>query len=389
MYYASFGMLALIIHFIINFNIFKSAGDRNAPPAKKRYTSFLLSLTAYLITDILWGILYEWQLITLCYADTVVYFLSMSLSVFLWIRFVIVRIDKNSTVSRLIGFAGWTFFISKIIVIIVNFFIPVLFYFDAEKNYCPSFVRYIMLIAQIILFMSSAGYSLAASAKTTGKVKVHNTIVGLAGIIMTAFIFLQVMYPLLPFYAIGSLIVICIVHVFVTENELKTYSAELGTAKHLAYTDTLTGLKNYHAYSEATDIIDMRIEKGELRDFAVAVFDLNNLKQINDTLGHEAGDDYIRSAADIICQHFEFSPVFRIGGDEFVAFLENFDYDDRQSITERFNALMEKNHKAGKIVVSCGIGEYKPDEDRDFHSIFKRADKEMYECKRRLHLLNK
>jgi GGDEF domain-containing protein len=51
------------------------------------------------------------------------------------------------------------------------------------------------------------------------------------------------------------------------------------------------------------------------------MFDLNDLKHINDRYGHERGDEYIVNCCRLICQVFKHSPVFRIGGDEFVALL--------------------------------------------------------------------
>ena len=54
-------------------------------------------------------------------------------------------------------------------------------------------------------------------------------------------------------------------------------------------------------------------------NFLIGVFDINNLKAVNDSLGHEVGDDFIFEASRIICTAFRNSTIFRIGGDEFVS----------------------------------------------------------------------
>jgi len=60
---------------------------------------------------------------------------------------------------------------------------------------------------------------------------------------------------------------------------------------------------------------------GEAPEFGVIGCDVNGLKKINDTLGHKAGDEYICAACKMLCEYFKHSPVFRIGGDEFVVIL--------------------------------------------------------------------
>lgn len=89
-------------------------------------------------------------------------------------------------------------------------------------------------------------------------------------------------------------------------------------------------------------------------EFAIAVFDLNNLKDINDRLGHEVGDQYIKNACRVICDSFKHSPVFRVGGDEFAVFLENTDYWVRERIMQQFDSRMEENAASGGVVVAGG-----------------------------------
>ena len=197
---------------------------------------------------------------------------------------------------------------------------------------------------------------------------------------MSLLIILQTVYPLLPLYSIGYLLGTCIVHTFILERQKedyreeleelisrdKTQQMELGSTRQLVYTDILTGVKSKYAYIETKLKIDERISTGELKEFAIAVFDLNNLKTINDTQGHDAGDKYIKDSCCIICRQFQHSPVFRIGGDEFVALLEGEDFKNREALIEAFNLQMEENLHNGREVISCGMEEFDPEHDINF-----------------------
>lgn len=187
-------------------------------------------------------------------------------------------------------------------------------------------------------------------------------------------------------------------HTFVIEGEKKEYKKqleetmerereqkqELGSARHLAYTDPLTGVKNKLAYIEAVERLDKSIADGTVKQFGVAVFDLNGLKNINDSLGHDVGDNYIRAGCSLICLKFCHSPVFRIGGDEFCAILEGSDYKYRVSLLSEFDSQVEENRSKGLVVVSSGMSVFDPETDKDFAAVFERADKKMYERKRQL-----
>ena len=164
----------------------------------------------------------------------------------------------------------------------------------------------------------------------------------------------------------------------------KEKDMELGAAKAMATTDALTGVKNKHAYSDYEQMLNDKILSGKPESFAIAICDVNGLKQVNDTLGHKAGDRYIQQASKIICSSFDHSPVFRIGGDEFLAILTGVDYENRADIMHDFNALMEDNRGKGEIVVAAGISDFDAEFDSAVQNVFQRADKLMYERKKEL-----
>ncbi|MDO5134537.1 MAG: diguanylate cyclase [Eubacteriales bacterium] len=152
----------------------------------------------------------------------------------------------------------------------------------------------------------------------------------------------------------------------------------------MAYTDAMTGLKNKASYQAAVSLLQERIRQG-FCDFAVVVFGLNNLKSINDSLGHVAGDHLIKNAGRAISKAFAHSPVFRIGGDEFVAILENDDLRDSQGCLERLNQvnqdLNDSLKEEERISMAYGMARFQKDQDQNYRDVFSRADREMYRNK--------
>ena len=89
MLYSSAGLLALVINLIINHDVLLGRFGVKRVPARRPYRQVLVAITLYFATDIAWGLLYERGLIGLTYVDTVLYFLTMALSILFWTRYVI------------------------------------------------------------------------------------------------------------------------------------------------------------------------------------------------------------------------------------------------------------------------------------------------------------
>ncbi|MBQ8982440.1 MAG: GGDEF domain-containing protein [Lachnospiraceae bacterium] len=386
-YYASFGILSIIIHVIINIGAMGKAKDET--PVAKKYRMFLWGLLLFYLCDILWGVMNGLGIVSVAYAFTVLFFSTMVFSLLLWVRFIVTYLDRDTLFSKLFSYAGWSIFLFEMGALFFNFFIPIVFRFDENGVYQPGRARYVTLTIQILLFSVTSIYTLIVAAREHGENRRHYAMVGLSGAVMTLFVILQTGYPLLPMYSIGCLIATCLIHTFVVADEMAMRNREIGAAKQKAYRDSLTKVGNKLAYTETKDKMDQRIREGSLKEFGVAVFDLNDLKLINDTLGHDAGDKYIQDASRLICRVFAHSPVYRIGGDEFVAVLRGEDYDNRRILMTTFSTQVEMNLKNGDVIVSGGMEEYDPARDSEFESVFERADRKMYECKKRLKILKK
>jgi len=156
----------------------------------------------------------------------------------------------------------------------------------------------------------------------------------------------------------------------------------LRLATQKALVDELTGVKNKNAFEEYKEELQRKLECGLQKRFAFVVCDVNELKKINDTKGHHEGDLWLKKACGIITQTYCHSPVFRIGGDEFVVILQNRDYENRQELLEQIKFEVFCNQKIGDVVVAVGMSEYR--EDKDVEDIFKRADDAMYQDKKML-----
>ena len=119
--------------------------------------------------------------------------------------------------------------------------------------------------------------------------------------------------------------------------------------------------------------------------FAIVVGDANNLKQINDTKGHVAGDEYIKASAGLLCDIFVHSPVFRVGGDELAVFLRDGDHAAREELMKKLRDQVLDNQKTGQgPILASGMSEFDPESDRSVSEVFDRADKMMYENKQEL-----
>ena len=159
---------------------------------------------------------------------------------------------------------------------------------------------------------------------------------------------------------------------------------ERDQATTVAFTDPLTGVKSKHAFLLREKEFDAAIRENTAEAFAVAVCDVNGLKKINDTLGHKAGDEYIIKASRMICDIFQHSPVFRTGGDEFVAILTGRDYLIRKELVLALHDRSAAHISTDEVVVSGGLSDYEPGKDTSFHDVFERADALMYEEKQLL-----
>jgi diguanylate cyclase (GGDEF)-like protein len=150
--------------------------------------------------------------------------------------------------------------------------------------------------------------------------------------------------------------------------------------------DPLTNVKNRMAFEDKENELQDMISADPDISFGIAVFDVNNLKMMNDSQGHEAGDDYLMRSCHLICNVFKHSPIYRIGGDEFVAVLMGDDYDNRDALLVTINESMSPYLDSmplppDYLSIACGIAVFDRSSDSSVADVIKRADEAMYKDK--------
>ncbi|MBE8954884.1 MAG: diguanylate cyclase [Quinella sp. 2Q5] len=166
---------------------------------------------------------------------------------------------------------------------------------------------------------------------------------------------------------------------------LKRSKIQLAVMDELAHKDALTGLKNKTAYNKDTASLDADIAAGNAA-FAIVMIDVNYLKRVNDTYGHERGNEYLINAAKLACKIFGTENVYRVGGDEFVAVLGGEDVARCDKCVANIRAAIELFRVNDKLQpwekVSAAVGvAYCTNDDNSVEEVFKRADADMYKNK--------
>ena len=169
-------------------------------------------------------------------------------------------------------------------------------------------------------------------------------------------------------------------------NHLKLYISDLNSK---VYKDSLTSVKNKGGFDIFAQKLNDQIRNSETDDvieFAIIMFDCNNLKKINDNYGHEKGDIYLKTASRLISTTFAHSPVFRMGGDEFATVLQRDDFKNREALLETFDKNADEINKNAEdpwdgVSLAKGMVVYDPMRDDCVEDTLKLADDLMYRNK--------
>ncbi len=184
----------------------------------------------------------------------------------------------------------------------------------------------------------------------------------------------------------GEHIMLCLENIEEDFQEKEEHNKNLQSAQLMARRDELTGIKNRNAFLEHSEIVEEKIRMGE-KNYRVGIVmcDVNDLKLLNDTRGHSFGDEAIQRTSRIICDIYKHSPVFRVGGDEFVVVLTGNDYQHRVELLEKLRdeSLANQKARSGPVIAS-GMAVYESDTDNTIADVLKRADDLMYENKKML-----
>ena len=155
----------------------------------------------------------------------------------------------------------------------------------------------------------------------------------------------------------------------------------------LMYTDSMTKVGNKVAYVESAETLHRRMKNSERFIFSVVVIDINDLKKINDTYGHEYGDILIQNAASILRNVWDRKCIYRIGGDEFAVVYADV---EKETVEKQMQMLEEEVNKFNRsnnneclfLQMAVGMSSYNYEIDKEYMDVFRRADEAMYENKK-------
>jgi len=152
--------------------------------------------------------------------------------------------------------------------------------------------------------------------------------------------------------------------------------------KKLAYTDALTGYENRMAFEHRLREVGDIAERGI--PVAMIIFDVNDLKTINDVKGHNAGDTYIVNTVDVIYEKLhDYGPLYRIGGDEFASLIIGKDEIELERVMDDLRTENRPVYEDYPFSCACGVAFFIKGIDRTMRDVLKRADDAMYEEKKR------
>ncbi len=169
------------------------------------------------------------------------------------------------------------------------------------------------------------------------------------------------------------------------EHEVVERERAEAEARHLSLTDELTGLPNRRAFlARAAEEHKAMVRHGT--DLSLAMIDIDHFKRVNDTVGHEGGDDVLRGVADLFRRWFRESDVVgRVGGEEFAALLRETSAESAAEVVERLREAAEAmtvETSRGPVTVTLSAGVTSVSgADESIDAAFRRADGLLYHSK--------
>ncbi len=152
--------------------------------------------------------------------------------------------------------------------------------------------------------------------------------------------------------------------------------------------DEMTGCLSKSAYSAREKELQLAIHDKVVNPFAIVSVDINGLKVINDSFGHEKGDIYLRNCVKTLTDVFGCNNVYRTGGDEFVVVLVGVNYTKRDSLYRKISNKIEKaseqQRPEDRVSLAIGMAEYIREVDTTVRHVYEKADEAMYANKRKI-----
>ena len=218
-FYSCISLVALIVHVIINWPQMANWRGIRARAGALEFRLFLIGLSFFFLSDILWGVFAEWQYLRVLYVDTVVFFLLLAFVIHSWMRFVIAYLKMEGAPRTCLLWSGRAMLAFFVVTLCVNHFNGCFFTIDEKDVFVCGPMRTVALLLMIAFNALTSVLTLCAALRTEGARRRRNVMVFIFGATSTVAVLLQFPSPLLPIYALGYLFGCCLLHVFVFEDE--------------------------------------------------------------------------------------------------------------------------------------------------------------------------
>ncbi len=352
----------------------------------KAFVALISWVLFFCLQDAVWGLCAS-KLMTsgtpLFFASSV-FHLSTVLTTFFWLNYILTFLEGRTRFRRLYLILDGLIIALQVFLVAWNLFEPVIFRV-VDGDYVTAPWRLVCFLNQYLVYVAISvltGYS-ALRVKGERREKFISVFFfSLAPVLSGAF---QFLYPDGPFYSMGYFLGCFIIHIYVVSknrDELLQLQAEkdMAVERRRSITDALTGLGNRRSYEE---LMARYPDCPDMPDLTYMVADINGLKALNDTEGHEAGDELIRAAADCMTRSFgHYGTLYRLGGDEFSAVLSVRE-DELPALLSSFDdelACCKLKTQTG-VSMSYGVVVKQQVGDISFRDLAKLADQRMYAAK--------
>ncbi|MBP5786412.1 MAG: response regulator [Kiritimatiellae bacterium] len=231
--------IALVIYLIINWRELTNWQRNENRAGAREFQHFILALLVFFLTDVLWGMFDGLKWPGMLYFDTLMFFLTMALSVYFWTRFITAYLSMDGWPRKRLLWTGRIILGAFVIALSVNVFTHHFFTVDAQGQYAPGPARQMVfwLLAAFNVYVSLM--TLLQLPRTQGALHRRNRMLVVLGLVMTAAILLQLQDPFLPLYGLGCLFECCLLHVFIVEDErIDLYQKELLARDYQAQLET-------------------------------------------------------------------------------------------------------------------------------------------------------
>ncbi len=162
------------------------------------------------------------------------------------------------------------------------------------------------------------------------------------------------------------------------KNSSMQMQRQLASTLKIENTDALTKVKSIAAYTDMVATVNNEIKSPDKPEFAIVFIDVDHMKLVNDRMGHDFGDKYLKKCCKVLCDTFKVSPVYRVGGDEFIAVLQGRDYTERERKYAAMKNQVEeyrarKSFDEGRLSFTSGMAVYIPGQDVEMSDVQQRA----------------